>query len=113
MKTICVVAFLLATSAFAQQSLECQLMQQRVSGKSSEPKLCLAIYQQCSENARRTPNVQAAQNHCSGGLGACQMGGVLSGESLQQAIEHYKKTCEQSIKELPSVGTSPETVSAH
>lgn len=73
-------------------------MQQRVSGKSSEPKLCLAIYQQCSENARHAPHVQVAQNQCSAGLGACQMGGALSGESLQQAIEQYKKTCEKPVK---------------
>ena len=107
------MAFFLSTSAFAQQSMECQLMQQRVSGKSSEPKLCLAIYQQCSENARRAPNVQVAQNQCSVGLGECQMGGALSGESLQQAIEQYKKMCEKSIKKLPDRGTSPESVSSY
>ena len=112
MKKIFLAAFFLHTSAFAQQSVECQLMQQRVSGKSSEPKLCLSIYRQCSENARHASNVQIAQNQCSGGLGACQMGGALSGESLQQAIEHYKKMCEQSNKKLPSVGASPESVSA-
>ena len=68
-------------------------MQQRVSGKSSDPTLCLAIYQQCSNNVARTPNEQVAQNQCSVGLGECQMGGALNGESLQQAIALYKKTC--------------------
>ena len=76
-------------------------MQQRLSRKSSEPKLCLAIYQQCAENAKGAANVQAAQSQCSAGLGACQMGGALSGESLQQAIEQYKKTCEQPVEKLP------------
>ena len=110
MKKIYVVAFFLNTAAFAQQSMECQLMQQRVSGKSSEPKLCLAIYQQCSENARHAANVQVAQAQCSAGLGYCQMGGALSGESLQQAIEQYKKMCEKSIQKLPVLGSSPEAV---
>ena len=36
------------------------------------------------------------------------MGGALSGESLQQAIEQYKKTCEKPIKKLPGLGTSTE-----
>jgi hypothetical protein len=98
MKKICLIAFFLNASAFAQQPTECQLMQQRVSSKSNEPKLCLAIYQQCSENAKRSPNVQVAQNLCSAGLGECQMGGALSGESLQRAVEHYKKMCEKSAK---------------
>ena len=98
MKKIYAAAFFLNTAAFAQQSVECQLMQQRVSGKSSEPKLCLAIYQQCSENARHAANVQVAQTQCSAGLGHCQMGGALSGESLQLAIEQYKKTCEKPVK---------------
>jgi TPR repeat protein len=95
MKKIVAIIFYMHTSVIAQQSIECQLMQQRVSGKSSDPKLCLAIYQQCSANAKQAPNIQAAQNQCSVGLGACQMGGELSGESLQQAIEHYKKQCEK------------------
>ena len=107
MKKLCLMAFFLSTSAVAQQSLECQLMQQRVSGKSSEPKLCLAIYQQCSENAKHTPTTSAAQNQCSAGLGDCQMGGALSGESLQQAIEKYKKMCEKSVKKIPGRDTSP------
>jgi len=97
-KNIFIVALFLHTSAFAQQSMECQLMQQRVSGKSSDPKLCLAIYQQCSESAKRAANEQVAQSRCSVGLGECQMGGALSGESLQEAIELYKKTCEKAIK---------------
>lgn len=113
MKKIYAVAFFLNTAAFAQQSVECQLMQQRVSGKSSEPKLCLAIYQQCSENAKHAANVQVAQAQCSAGLGQCQMGGVLSGESLQQAIEQYKKMCEKSIQKLPTLGASPDAVSSH
>ena len=41
------------------------------------------------------------------------MGGALSGESLQQAIEQYKKMCEKSIKKLPDRGTSPESVSSY
>lgn len=73
-------------------------MQQRVSGKSSDPRLCLAIYQQCSENATRAANEHAAQSRCSVGLGVCQMGGALSGESLQEAIDLYKKTCEKAKK---------------
>jgi len=98
MKNMFMLALFLHTSAFAQQSMECQLMQQRVSGKSSDPKLCLAIYHQCSENAKLAPNERVAQNQCSAGLGECQMGGALSGESLQQAIEHYKTTCEKAKK---------------
>ena len=73
-------------------------MQQRVSGKSGDPKLCLAIYQQCSELAKHAGNEQVAQSRCSVGLGECQMGGTLSGESLQKAIEHYKKACEKPKK---------------
>lgn len=95
------MAFFLTTSAVAQQSLECQLMQQRVSDKSNEPKLCLAIYQECAENAKRAPIPPVALNQCSAGLGECQMGGALQGESLQQAIEKYRKMCEKSIKKLP------------
>ena len=98
MKNIFILAFFLHTSAFAQPSMQCQLMQQRVLGKSSDPKLCLAIYQQCSENVKLALNEQVAQNQCSVGLGECQMGGALSGESLQQAIEHYKKMCEKANK---------------
>ena len=98
MKNIFMAALFLQTSAFAQQSMECLLMQQRVSGKSSDPKLCLAIYQQCSEIAKHAANEQVAQSKCSAGLGVCQMGGALSEESLQEAIEHYKKACEKPKK---------------
>ncbi len=112
MKKIFVVALLLNTAAFAQQSVECQLMQQRVSGKSSEPKLCLAIYQQCSQSARRETNDRAAQAQCSAGLGQCQMGGALSGESLQQAIEQYKKTCEKSNEKPPRLSASQDAGSS-
>lgn len=41
------------------------------------------------------------------------MGGALSGESLKQAIEQYKKMCEKSIKKLPDLGTSSESVSSY
>ena len=81
-------------------------MEQRVSGTSSEPKLCLAIYQQCSENARKAPNLQIAQNQCSAGLGECQMGGPLSRESLQLAIEKYDELCAKSTKKIPRLGSS-------
>ncbi len=110
MKKIYLVALFLNASAFAQQSMECQLMQQRVSSKSNEPKLCLATYQQCSENAKHAPNVQVAQNQCSAGLGECQMGGALSGESLQRATEHYKNMCEKSAKKLPALGAATSDV---
>lgn len=78
-------------------------MQQRMSGKSGDPKLCLAIFQQCSENAKHAPNLHAAQAQCSAGLGECRMGGALSGESLQQAIDQYKKTVGNQLKNLPGL----------
>ena len=112
MKTKYLTAFLVSSSVFAQQSMECELMQQRVSGRASEPKLCLAIYQQCSENAIHASNVQAAQTQCSAGLGKCQMGGALSGESLQQAIDQYKKVCGRSIKKPPELSDGAKSVSA-
>jgi len=87
-------------------------MQQRVSGKSGDLKLCLAIFQQCSENAKHAPNLHAAQAQCSAGLGECQMGGALSGESLQQAIDQYKKNCGKSIKKSPGLGDGSKPVSA-
>ncbi|MEI6028181.1 MAG: hypothetical protein WCT47_15970 [Betaproteobacteria bacterium] len=85
----------MATTSFAQQSIECKLMQERISGNSSGPSLCLAIYQQCSETAKKSSNPQPTQNQCSVGLGECQMGGALSGDALQQAIKKFKKLCEK------------------
>ena len=81
--------------------MQCELMQRRVSGKSTDAKLCLAIYQLCAESIARTLNEQVAQNQCSADLGECQMAGALSGESLQQAIELYKKKCEKAKNSFP------------
>lgn len=73
---------------------ECRLLQQRVTTRFSDAKLCLALYQHCAERAALVTNAHAAKNQCSAGLGECQMGGALEGDSLQQAIAHYKKLCE-------------------
>ena len=40
------------------------------------------------------------------------MGGALSGESLQQAIDQYKKNCGKSIKKSPGLGDGSKPVSA-
>ncbi len=40
------------------------------------------------------------------------MGGALSGESLQQAIDQHKKICEKSTKKSPDLGDGLKPVSA-
>ena len=87
------LVFLLSTSVLALPTTECKLLKQRVTTRSSDAKLCLALYQHCAARAAEATNNHTAKNQCSAGLGECQMGGALDGESLQQAIAHYKKLC--------------------
>jgi hypothetical protein len=89
------VGLLFHTALFAQTSKECELMQQRISGKGNINNLCSAIYQECSTESVKKKDPKAAQNQCVKNLGSCQMAGQLSGEDLQLAIDEYKTVCQK------------------
>ena len=85
---------------FAQQSIECQIMRQRIMEQINAPNECQSIYQQCMANARYAPNFNIAKSQCDIGIGACQLGGAIGNSlgaerQLQQAIQQYKSMCEQ------------------
>ncbi|MBT8580006.1 hypothetical protein G6646_03530 [Polynucleobacter paneuropaeus] len=95
MKKILWLVIFLSSTALGQPVTECQLMRQRISGQSGSPDICSALYQLCAEKAMQSVDKLNQQNQCSMGFGHCQMGGALSGEALEDAIEQYKNKCEK------------------
>jgi len=89
------VGLLFHTALFAQNSKECELMQQRIAGTGNVNNVCSALYQECAKESVKKSDPKEAQTQCSKNLGSCQMAGQLSGEDLQLVIDEYKTACEK------------------
>jgi hypothetical protein len=89
------VGLLFHTALFAQNSKECELMQQRIAGTGNVNNVCSALYQECAKESVKKTDPKEAQNQCSKNLGSCQMAGQLSGEDLRLVIDEYKTTCQK------------------
>jgi hypothetical protein len=96
-KIVLLLTLTFPVALHAQQSIECQIMRQRIMELVNAPNQCQTLYQQCLINARYAGNYQIAQSQCQIQLGGCQMGGALFGgeEQLQKAIQQYKNMCER------------------
>jgi hypothetical protein len=89
------VGLLFHTALFAQNSKECELMQQRIAGTGNVNNVCSALYQECAKESVKKTDPKEAQNQCSKNLGSCQMAGQLSGEDLRLVIDEYKTACQK------------------
>ena len=89
------VGLLFHTALFAQNSKECELMQQRIAGTGNVNNVCSALYQECTKESVKKSDPKEAQNQCSKNLGSCQMAGQLSGEDLRLVIDEYKTACQK------------------
>ena len=99
-KIIALLLTIFPTIIWAQQSIECQIMRQRIMEQVNAPNQCQSMYQQCMVNARYAPNFNLAQSRCQIQLGGCQMGGAVGNalgaeQQMQQAIQQYKSMCER------------------
>jgi hypothetical protein len=82
-----------STSLFAQNSKQCELMQQRISGTGNVNAVCSMIFQECAAESAQKRDSKEAQNQCLKNLGDCQMAGQLSGDDLQRVVADYEKVC--------------------
>lgn len=99
-KIIALLFTIVPTIIWAQQSIECQIMRQRIMEQVNAPNQCQSMYQQCMLNARHAPNFNIAQSQCQIQLGGCQMGGAVGNalgaeQQMQQSIQQYKSMCER------------------
>ena len=101
MKQLFIITFwLFPLTCFSQETIECQLMRQKIMQLANAPDFCRSQLQQCLVNARYAPNYQIAVANCNMGFGGCQLGGAI-GESLggkselEQNIQQYKYQCER------------------
>ena len=89
------IGLLFHTALFAQNSKECELMQQRIAGTGNVNNVCSALYQECAKESVKKTDPKEAQNQCSKNLGSCQMAGQLSGEDLRLVIDEHKTACQK------------------
>ena len=95
------ILIIVSAHSLAQQSIECQIMRQRIMEQVNAPNQCQSMYQQCLVNARYAQNSNFAQAACGIQLSGCQLGGAVANglgaeQQLQQAIQQYKSMCEKN-----------------
>lgn len=94
---VAIAVFVLSFSVVAQ-SLECQLLRDKILREANPPDVCSNNYQLCMRNLPQDP-YGFERNRCQMALAGCQIGGGLASSSnqkrLAEMISTYKENCEK------------------
>ena len=92
---VAIAVFVLPFSVVAQ-SLECQLLREKILREANPPDVCNNNYQMCM---RSSGGDAVAQNNCQLQKGGCQLGEAFAASSnqkrLSEMLRAYKENCEK------------------
>jgi hypothetical protein len=95
-KLLVTIAILILPFSVLAQSIECQLLREKILREANPPDVCNNNYQMCM---RSSGGDAFAQNSCQMQRGGCQVGGAFAASSnqkrLTEMISVYKENCEK------------------